>query len=324
MTVWIGAWLLSACSNLDGQCLIKGQFTNMSQGEMVFYMPDGPREKFDTVSVREGKFTYAIPDVAEGYSIMVLPNWSEQVIFIEPDLTVEIEANATQLKAIKIAGGKANKLMSKFRSDIMDLPADQIKDKALEYIHQNPASIVSIYLLKKYFVNVDNPNLNQIHDALTTITQAQPDQPEMKLLLEQVVALINAGVGKNAPNFDVTDYEGKRHQLADYKGKNLLLIFGATWAEGYRDQLRSIHHESTDLQEMPEIINVVLDVTKPLFRSTLRDSVPGANVSELMAWKAEIVKNYQIKTLPTYILIDKNQKIVERVDNWNDIKKKLK
>lgn len=296
----------------------------MSQGELMFYMPNGPREKFDTVSVREGKFSYAIPNAVESYSILLFPNMSEQVIFVEPGLDVKIEANATQLKAIKISGGKANKLMSKFRNEVMDLPANQVPDKALEYIRQNPASIVSIYLLNKYFVNVDNPNLAQIEDALKVITKAQPEQADMKLLLEKVSALINVSVGKPAPNFEVTDYEGNRHQLADYKGKDLLLIFGATWAEGYREQLRTIHHEMADLQEKPEVINVVMDVNKFMFRAVLRDSVPGANVSEMGAWQADIVKTYQINTLPTFMLIGKDQKIVERADNWNDIKKKIK
>lgn len=296
----------------------------MSQGELMFYMPNGPREKFDTVSVREGKFSYAIPDAVESYSILLFPNLSEQVIFVEPNLNVSIEANATQLKAIKITGGKANKLMSGFRNEIMDLPTNQVKDKALEFIHKNPASIVSIYLLRKYFVNVDNPNLDEIEDALSAITQAQPEQPDMKLLHEKITALRNVSEGKSAPNFDVTDNEGKRHQLADYKGKDLLLIFGATWAEGYRDQLREIHHDSKDMQEIPEMINVEMDVAKYMANSVLRDSLPGVMIPELRGWQSEIVKNYQIKTLPTFILIDKSQKIVARADNWNDIKKKIK
>jgi peroxiredoxin len=35
--------------------------------------------------------------------------------------------------------------------------------------------------------------------------------------------------GKPAPNFTVTDLEGKKHQLSDYRGKNVLIVFWTTW-----------------------------------------------------------------------------------------------
>ncbi len=35
--------------------------------------------------------------------------------------------------------------------------------------------------------------------------------------------------GKQAPDFTVTDIAGKTHNLSDYKGRNVMLIFWATW-----------------------------------------------------------------------------------------------
>lgn len=35
--------------------------------------------------------------------------------------------------------------------------------------------------------------------------------------------------GKMAPDFTLTDITGKRHRLSDYRGKDVLLIFWATW-----------------------------------------------------------------------------------------------
>jgi peroxiredoxin len=35
--------------------------------------------------------------------------------------------------------------------------------------------------------------------------------------------------GKPAPNFTVTDLAGKKHQLSDYRGKNVLIVFWTTW-----------------------------------------------------------------------------------------------
>jgi peroxiredoxin len=38
-----------------------------------------------------------------------------------------------------------------------------------------------------------------------------------------------AWYGKPAPDFALTDLAGKEHKLSDYKGKNVLIIFWATW-----------------------------------------------------------------------------------------------
>jgi peroxiredoxin len=35
--------------------------------------------------------------------------------------------------------------------------------------------------------------------------------------------------GRQAPDFTLTDISGKEHKLSDYKGKDILLIFWATW-----------------------------------------------------------------------------------------------
>jgi peroxiredoxin len=35
--------------------------------------------------------------------------------------------------------------------------------------------------------------------------------------------------GKEAPDFTVTDLNGKKHTLGEYRGKNVMLIFWATW-----------------------------------------------------------------------------------------------
>ena len=35
--------------------------------------------------------------------------------------------------------------------------------------------------------------------------------------------------GKEAPDFTVTDITGKMHRLSEYKGRNVMLIFWATW-----------------------------------------------------------------------------------------------
>ena len=38
-----------------------------------------------------------------------------------------------------------------------------------------------------------------------------------------------ASFGKNAPDFSVEDINGKTHKLSDYQGRNVVVVFWATW-----------------------------------------------------------------------------------------------
>ena len=38
-----------------------------------------------------------------------------------------------------------------------------------------------------------------------------------------------ASFGKNAPDFSVEDTDGKMHKLSDYQGRNVVVVFWATW-----------------------------------------------------------------------------------------------
>jgi peroxiredoxin len=38
-----------------------------------------------------------------------------------------------------------------------------------------------------------------------------------------------ASFGKNAPDFSVEDIDGKTHKLSDYQGRNVMVVFWATW-----------------------------------------------------------------------------------------------
>jgi peroxiredoxin len=44
-------------------------------------------------------------------------------------------------------------------------------------------------------------------------------------------------VGKQVPDFDLADIDGKSHKLSNYKGKTVMLIFWATWCPPCRQEI---------------------------------------------------------------------------------------
>jgi thiol-disulfide isomerase/thioredoxin len=67
-------------------------------------------------------------------------------------------------------------------------------------------------------------------------TGPQQRQPASGLNLNDVIRFrrgwdttFTSWYGKMAPDFYLTDINGKRHRLSDYRGKDVMLVFWATW-----------------------------------------------------------------------------------------------
>ena len=75
---------------------------------------------------------------------------------------------------------------------------------------------------------------NQTVEPNTTVKPVVfvPPKPTLKEIIKQAKTWAPAYArwyGKEAPDFTVTDLNGKKHTLSEYRGKNVMLIFWATW-----------------------------------------------------------------------------------------------
>ena len=89
---------------------------------------------------------------------IVFPNFSEQAVFASPGEEVEIKGDVTHLKDITIEGTDENEELTKLRMRINKLTPPEIPAAVAEFIKDNPTSIVSSYLLDRYFVNAKTPD----------------------------------------------------------------------------------------------------------------------------------------------------------------------
>lgn len=68
--------------------------------------------------------------------------------------------------------------------------------------------------------------------AVTDFSPSTPAKPTLRQIVASARYWGPAYIpwyGSQAPDFTVTDLNGKQHRLSDYRGKNVMLIFFATW-----------------------------------------------------------------------------------------------
>jgi len=115
-----------------------------------------------------------------------------------------------------------------------------------------------------------------------------------------------------APDFVLTDLKGQPFRLSDRRGKNpVLIIFSATWCTFCVQEIpnfKSLH--ATYAKQGLEIVNI--DIQEPkerVARFVAKHELPYSTVLDLDGAVSGI---YEVRGVPTTILVDKNGLIVCR------------
>ncbi|MDN3016658.1 thiol-disulfide oxidoreductase ResA [Paenibacillus sp. BSR1-1] len=121
---------------------------------------------------------------------------------------------------------------------------------------------------------------------------------------------LKVAVGETAPDFVLTDMQGNKHRLSDYRGQGVFLNFWGTWCPPCKKEMPYINNQyqqfkdkgvqvlSVDIQESELAVNQFAEHYKldfPIMIDTDK----------------EVMTAYGIDPLPATFLIDKNGKVIK-------------
>jgi len=108
--------------------------------------------------------------------------------------------------------------------------------------------------------------------------------------------------GGAAPPLELSDLQGKKHRLADYRGKVVLVNFWATWCVPCRDEMPSIDRLRASLEGRPFAV-LAVNLAEPESRiHKFLEAVP-LRFPVLLDRDTKTTRAWQAKLLPaTYIV----------------------
>lgn len=119
------------------------------------------------------------------------------------------------------------------------------------------------------------------HPDVPEVATHQPE-PVVTPTLRQIIAsaqtwqpVYSTWQGKAAPDFALSGLDGKTHKLSNYKGKNVLLIFWATWCPPCRAEIPGLIKLRSNVSENELAILAISD-ERP---STVKDFVSAAGIN---------------------------------------------
>ncbi len=320
----ISSILLTSCGVSSGYFKLEGKFLNMNQGEFYVYCPDGDKESVDTIKVVGGRFTYEMPCNDDCTLMIVFPNFSEQPIFAESGESVELKGDASHLKEMEIKGTKDNELMTKFRKSILGDTPPQEKEHAEMFIKDNAGSVVSLYLVRKYFIATPQPDYKKAFSLLSILEKEQPKNAKLSKLKQQVNLLKDVAVGSTLPPFTSYDVNGKLISSAELSSSPVTAIYTwATYSYDSQDMQRELKRRQRNSQGKLKLMGFCLDASKSSCKENMvRDSINWPVVCNGEMLEDKTLKKLGLTSIPDNIILQ-NGKIIARGLNKQDLYNKL-
>lgn len=315
--------VLASCGSDGSKFTVEGRMLNLNQGEFYVYSTDGMILGMDTIHVQGGRFSYSINAQSEGTLVIVFPNFSEQPVFVKPGKKVEMKADASSLKELTVKGSDQNELMNKFRDMVLTASPPEAANLASTFIKDHPESLVSLYLLRRYFINTQEPDYQEAKLLIDSISKAQPDNIQAISLKQTISNLHASGNGQKLPAFKCKDIEGNEISEKDFSTDYAVIYLWASWDYESTSFQRMLKDYNKDRTNKIPMLGICIDASeKDSKKKAEDDKIECHIVCDEKGMNGDLVKKLAFETLPDVILI-KDGKISERGLNIQEIKDKI-
>lgn len=323
---------LAACKKHADVAHISGEIKGLGNDTLYLYGTDEFYDRIDTIYVQDDKFTHTVEPDTLISALLLFKNRAEYPLFLEKGNKIKIEGKADDLSYLEITGNTPNKEFTAFQEGLQGLgtPSDKVlEEKAEEFIRQHHSSLVSIYLLDKYFVQKETPDYSKIKSLIEMMTGTLQDRPYIEQLDENIKQVEKVSDGKYAPYFNLPNLKGEKltRSSEEFKKKYLLVNFWASWCDSCRTrnaELRDIYRTYKKNKDIA-LLGISLDLDKKAWKEAIvQDSLEWQQVCDFSGLNSEIAKQYNISTLPTTFLLSPEGKILAKGLRGDALRQKLK
>lgn len=214
----------------------------------------------------------------------------------------------------------------------------RIRRAQLEFLISQKGSLAAVYAIyqrlpgDRYLFDGES-DVVYYREVAEALAETYPDSPYLTLLQGDIDRM-DAGARLAAqiaeatfPDLELPDMYGKKIRLSSLKGKVILLEFWSAElgnSNALNAELKELYARYSKANTPLEIYQVAIDTSKPLWINTVQgQALPWISVSDLRGRASIALGTYNVQTLPTNFLINKEGTIVSRNLRGEELERKL-
>ena len=280
---------------------------------------DGLYDRIDTLPLKNGKLSTTLTLDTLIMADLLLPDGRQYPVFLGKGEKIRLKGTADG--NLEVSGSLPNEELTAFYKGLRESPDGtktepltfaQERVKAEQFILDHQASLASVALLQKYFVQQPNPDYKLITRLTERMTGDLKDRAPLSTLLESLKDEEKISVGRVAPYLQMNNAKGEKVTRNTFKGKYLLLHFWASWDTESREAnaaLRRIYKKEKK-NEYFALLGVSLDLDRQTWLDCIKsDTLQWEQLCDFQGWEGNTVKQFCLHRLPTNLLLDTGGKI---------------
>ncbi len=207
--------------------------------------------------------------------------------------------------------------------NIIEAKLDSVYDAKMNfiknYVKNNGSCVIAPYLISRQLIH--SIDLIELEELTNTISPALKESEYTQKLITRIILLRTLQPSLPAPEFIQNDVDGNPVNLADFKGKYLLIDFWASWCGPCRRANPTVVNMFKKYEAKGfTILGISMDDNKGKWLKAIeKDQLIWTQVSSLEGWANPVCKQYGVNSIPHAILIDPEGNIVKRGIHANEL-----
>lgn len=315
--------VLFGCKKVANSVTVEGEIEGITTDTLLLYGNDELSDFVVELPVANGKFSQSIPVDTLIQAMLIFNGQQVYPLYLDRGEKITIKGSSER-SLLEVSGNRLNEQLTSFYAGMHDLSDSIVTLKADTFIRNNQTSLVSLYLLDRYFVQNDSLNSSLVKELIATMDGMLQDKPyigRINKLMEEKEKIV---VGRIAPVFNLTDQKGEKVSRSDFRNKVLLLNFWASWTDSCSNgnaELKKIyrtHYKNGKKRTKKEeeeskfsMLGISLDIDKEDWRNAIAaDTLEWRQACDFNGWESQVVKQYSVQRIPYTLLIGADNKIV--------------
>ncbi len=311
---------LLSCAKSEKGFTIRGEAPEGQEIAVLVYDTPAGEPVRDTVKVVDGRYAFCgkVDDVVPGSILFPREGEKPQRVGIYVE-----NAPLTVLGDHRVTGGPNNDFSEVLHSatDTLDRNAPDFRQNLIRVIGECVAAHpdVEVAAFIYYIYNQDTPT-DAYEEGFNRFTDKVKNSEMARRAREEIASRKATAPGVQAPDFTLNDPDGKPLTLSSLRGQYVILDFWASWCKPCRESIPGMKELYAKYHEKGvEILGISDDNKEESWKKALEEEqMPWPQVIDEFPEKnrpARVGTLYGVHYIPSYFLLDKEGRIIGRMDH---------